>query len=573
MFKELLDKLSISSRDAVIDGSFDSFDQFKDYLNVDRYVDSVLEEIVLSSIKSPESKLILISGNVGDGKSHMLANMYKKFPEEMAMVEVRNDATESNYVSKSWIDELNEFLQPFSDDQLNIPDNKHTLIVAINLGVLSRFLNETSHSFNRLYDFVKTKGILENLAYENHYHDESHFQFLNLADYNLFSLSPNEASSKLLDDLFKKIIQPIDENPFYRSFKEFYLDHPYRDSCVIRFNYLQLSKENVQKGLVNLIIFSIVKFKLIVSIRDLLDFIYDIIVPYEYQTLLSEDIIEKKDYLEYQFLVSRSIYNKLFESEGRSPLLNAIKKLDPLKLRSESLDDLIFEISTIENPLDLFERKKLDFNGFWNDKLDNFDKKELIKTFVRTLYINNINEFNKDLEDFYIFSKYLYAYHTGDSTSLKPVYKNIIKAIQCWNGNAKSENEINIPIGNHQLAYNITQNINISPASIRTAGIKAKVELNEFDTYLILDIKAEDITSSFILDFNLYNLIQRVLKGYRPNKVDREDHIDFQKFVDHITTRASQKQKNIIFERINGKVRKRYQLSYDPAFGYEFNSI
>ncbi|WP_256009111.1 DNA phosphorothioation-dependent restriction protein DptF [Desertivirga xinjiangensis] len=573
MFKELLDKLSISSREAVVDGTHNSFDDFKNYLHVDRPVDLVLESIVISSVKSEQPRLILISGNVGDGKSHMLAKLFNKYADLMGSVLVRNDATESNYVSKSWIEELEDFLKPFSDDALQMKNSsKVTKIVAINLGVLSRFLNETSVSFSQLSLFVRAKGILENRAVAHHYYEESFFQFINLADYKLFSLNKEGAASTLLETLFEKITELDNSNPFYKAFNDFYSDHPYRDNCVIRFNYLQLSKKDVQKALINLIIYAIVKFKLIVSIRDLLNFIYDIIVPYPYQQQSSESLKSLKDYSDFYFSLKHSLYNKLFDSEGRSSLLSAIKKLDPLSLRSEKLDNLIFQLSSSEYTISYFKSQNIDLNVWRSDSFDSAEKRELVKTFVRSLYMNNLNEFNLDLEDFYAYARYLYAYHTGNVSTLKTLYKIAIKAIHTWNGNARSENEITVPIGKHQLSYNISQNILISPTSIKVLASRECKELYDFDTSIIVDITAGSVNNSFTLDFNLYKLLKKVVHGYHPNKFDRDEHIDFQKFVDTIISEASKDVKSINIEKINGSIRKRYQLSFKNAFGYEFTT-
>src|ERR1700679_289580 len=103
MFKSLLDKLSISSKEAVIDGNADTFNEFKNYLHIDRFVELKFEEILLASLDSEKPQLILLSGNVGDGKSHILARMYRKYPDEMSGVEVRNDATESRDIHKDWV--------------------------------------------------------------------------------------------------------------------------------------------------------------------------------------------------------------------------------------------------------------------------------------------------------------------------------------------------------------------------------------------------------------------------------------------------------------------------------------
>jgi DNA phosphorothioation-dependent restriction protein DptF len=114
--------------------------------------------------------------------------MFKKYPEEMQKVEVRNDATESRDVNKDWIMELRDFLSPFSSDNLKNSDNSAKRIVAINLGVLSSFLNVAKEDFPELSKFVIETGIIDKVSLGNKFEDKSNFQFINFADYNLFTL-------------------------------------------------------------------------------------------------------------------------------------------------------------------------------------------------------------------------------------------------------------------------------------------------------------------------------------------------------------------------------------------------
>jgi DNA phosphorothioation-dependent restriction protein DptF len=127
-------------------------------------------------------------------------------------------------------------------------------------------------------------------------------------------------------------------------------------------------------------------------------------------------------------------------------------------------------------------------------------------------------------------------------------------------------------IGKHQLVYNITQQLKIQ-VNIKVLEKKETPELHEFETSFDIDIKVSGEIYDFKLDFNLYTLIQKVIKGYCPNRLDREDHIDFQKFVGQITTIASNKTSDMIFEEISGSSRQRFQLSFDESFGYNFNEI
>jgi DNA phosphorothioation-dependent restriction protein DptF len=573
MFKTYLDKLSISSKEAVVDGNINSFDSFKAYLHIDRYVEHKFQEMVLSAIASDKSQSILISGNVGDGKSHMLSRLFMKYPDEMANVLVRNDATESTDVNKSWINELDEFLAPFSHSQLSENATKCTRIVAINLGILSAFLTESTGDFPELRSFVAENGIIDKVSFNNKFNAGSHFQYINLADYNLFTLTKSFASSDLIISLLSRITAADGANPFYQAYLQYYEHHPNANGCPMRFNYQQLGKKNVQQGLANLVIYAIIKFKLIVSVRDLLNFIYDLIVPSEFSNLSGDQVKSLFESGTPVLNIPNLLYNKLFESAGRSEIFDALRLIDPIRYRSAGLDDLIFKISSTDEPFKIYQEYQLDFHYSWSSMASEFKHKpELVKTFIRSLFINRIQFFDHELKHYYHFSQYLFQYYRGNKDGLVPLYKDIIKAIYYWNGNSKLDKEVNVPIGKKQLEYNVTQNIVIRPDIQLGSHSQSTVEVNEFDTNILIGIKADTFGIIFKLDIDLYILLQNVIKGYSPNKLDRENHTNFQQAVDRITILSGQ-DKPINFEKVGGSAREKFQLTFDPDFGYEFNKI
>jgi len=573
MFKPLLDKLSISSKEAVVDGNSNSFDAFKNYLHLDRYVEQKFEEMVLAVIKSDKPQLILLSGNVGDGKSHILSRMFLKYPEEMLKVEVRNDATESRDVNKDWIMELNDFFGPYSTSNIDQAGNLSKRIVAINLGVLSSFLNVSSEDFPELKEFVINNGIIDRVTLGNKFDPESNFQFINFADYNLFTLLEHKASSALLFDLLKKITNPVDSNPFYIGFNKFYQSHPNSEACPMRFNYLQLSKPNVQEGLASLIIHAIIKFKLILSVRDLFDFVYNLLVPAEFANLTEQEIKNLFINGRNPEMMPNIVYNILFDNIGRSELFDSLTPLDPIRYRSSTLDDLIFKISSTENPATLFKNNELDFNFNWLSVNSTVAAKTIIvKTFIRSLFLNNNEFFKQELNYYHQFTQYLFAYYKNDGRALLPLYKELIKAIYYWNGNSKLDKEVNIPIGKKQLEYNITQAIALKADVLTQSGIAEIDEIYEFDTSFPIGITVNNDKLSFKLDIDLFVLLQKVVKGYSPNRLDRESHVNFQQTIDQMTVLAGQLQ-SINFEKIGGSTRQKFQLSYDPSFGYEFSKL
>ncbi|HEY4196988.1 MAG TPA: DNA phosphorothioation-dependent restriction protein DptF [Mucilaginibacter sp.] len=570
MFKSLLDKLSISSKEAVVDGNSNSFNEFKTYLHLNRFVEQKFEEIVSAAVKSPLPQLILLSGNVGDGKSHILSRMFMKYPEEMKQVKVRNDATESRDVNKDWVMELRDFLSPFTSENLKDPNNSAKRIVAINLGVLSSFLNLSKEDFPELAQFVYANGIIDRVSLGNKFDEKCNFQFINFADYNLFTLLSDKANSALIYDLLKKVTNPADSNPFFYAFNQYYYSHPNSDACPMRFNYLQLSKGDVQEGLANLVIHAIIKFKLILSVRDLLDFLYNLIVPAEFAPLTGEEIKELFVFGKNPKMMPNILYNVLFDNAGKSELFDSLTLLDPVRYRSFTLDNLIFKVSSTNNPEKLFEEFGLDFNFTWlANQNPLLDKPLIVKTFIRSLFLNKNQFFKEELNYYYLFTKYLFAYYTGDKKGLLPLYRDLIKSIYYWNGNSKLDKEVNIPIGKKQLEYNITQSILLKADVIIQEGISATTEVNEFDTTFPIGIIVNNDKLSFKLDIDLFVLLQNVIKGYSPNRLDRESHVNFQQSIDQMTVLAGQDQ-SINFERLGGSTREKFQLSFDPSFGYEF---
>jgi DNA phosphorothioation-dependent restriction protein DptF len=569
MFKETLDKLSINSKEAVIDGTFNNLDAFKDYLHIDRKVEKVLEKIVLNSIESKTSKLILISGNVGDGKSHMLAKLYQKLPEQMNQVEVRNDATESNFLSKSWIEELSDFLAPFSDSEIEKNNNKQVKIVAINLGVLSRFIQEKGDEFNLLKSFVNDKGIIEHLNYNNVYNDKTYFQFVNLADFKLFELTENTIHSSIIRGILDKITAHSDNNPIYNSFIQYYLNHPYQDNCILRNNFLQLSKSEIKDSLTSIIVYILIKDKLILSIRDLLNFVYDLLVPFAYQALSSDQIKTRKDYLDQNFIIENNLAYKLFESSKRSAILTSISKVDPLTIREEFIDRIIFNLNSTQNPEIVFEEHGIEMPKSLHSVIDEtYLRNKVIKTFVRALFLQKSPVFNNSLHNFQTFCQYLFHYYTGNKIGLQSLYIDVNEAIKRWNGSAKVNDEVNIPIGTHQIEYNVTQKISFRPI-IKVIDNKQDI-LNELDYTIPITLEANGKEYTFVLDLELFTLLLKVRNGYSPNKKDKEDHIDFQNFVNLLINASLSNNDGLNFERINGNQIDRYELSIDMFGNYTF---
>ena len=188
-----LKKLKESSKEAV--ENITSFSEFKNYMHVKRNVQDELFNIIEKSSKSNSSKLILVCGGVGDGKSHIISYFKNNYPDIISEFEIHNDATESFEPGKTSIDTLNDVLKDFNDD--NIIHSNKKLILAINLGALSNFIDSKyQENFKNLKQYVEDKKILDVDISDNSYEEESNFQFINFSDYHIYSLTEEKAKSQ-----------------------------------------------------------------------------------------------------------------------------------------------------------------------------------------------------------------------------------------------------------------------------------------------------------------------------------------------------------------------------------------
>ena len=200
-----LSNLRESSKNAVANGTSQQLDSLKKYLHVEREVEKELEDTILRCSSEGDSKLILVCGNVGDGKSHILSFLHSKHLNQLSGFRIHNDATESHNPNESSNDTLHKLLENFRD--VNIDNSSDKIILAINLGTLSKFLDEYRSEYNRLYVYVTDKKILDtNVIYDDYFDAKSPFHHVNFTDYHIYSLTAEGPKSLIITSLLEKIV-------------------------------------------------------------------------------------------------------------------------------------------------------------------------------------------------------------------------------------------------------------------------------------------------------------------------------------------------------------------------------
>ena len=539
-FINKLNKLRKSSSDSI--DNIDSFDGFKEYMHVVRDAEKDLKDILRNVNKATNKTLVLLCGSAGDGKSHLLS--YLRNSDAENLIEnyvIYNDATESSAPNKTAIDTLNEVLDGFKDENLDV--SGPNIILAINLGVLSNFIeSEYGDQFDELKKYVYDANILSTKVNENGYNPDGHFQHISFSDYHIFLLGKNGINAEYIEALFEKVASKDEANPFYASYNENCISCPLSSKCPVKKNYEYFGDEKVKHYIASLLVNVIIREKEILTTRELLNYIYDIIVAqeFEFSRFQASSLNMSKFLKEYLNCIMPTL---LFDYRDISTIMNKSHKYDPLLCRDEEADDLAIEyyvaddVSKIVKKL-MEESPYVDILG--NEKaIESFNedkdlKSKLFKVLIRTSTISTEGVSDR------IFQKYvedLYSYNAGKVSKLSTLYSDIEEAVTKWCGN---ESEGNICVDDQHKAFALYENIDFDEYLENIPKESNENDLRRFLPYIIVEFLDENKQPIRLdVDFSLYELINKLKKGYIQTAEDRNNHADFISFVAKILKTGS----------------------------------
>ncbi len=185
-----------------------------DALVFSAYVDTALDKELLPAVLSGEFKLVLISGNAGDGKTAFLQRLEKEVEARGGTVNrALANGSEMVLAGKSYLinydgsqDEggrdnnlvLREFLAPFVGTDKNLWASRQTRLIAINEGRLIDFLASHESEFPALTALVKNAFATGE--------SESSVAVVNL---NLRSVIAQETDGSILERTLRSIVDPL----------------------------------------------------------------------------------------------------------------------------------------------------------------------------------------------------------------------------------------------------------------------------------------------------------------------------------------------------------------------------
>ena len=571
-----LQKLRESSKNAVAQGNSSSLDYFQEYLHVEREVETHLSECITVCSKSSKAELILVCGNVGDGKSHILSRLNNKLKGDIFNFKIHNDATESHNPSETSNDTLNRVLEDFKD--VNIKTSNKKLILAINLGTLSKFQEEYESDYTQLFDYVKAQKILDaDIIYHSKNDNESSFHHVNFTDYHMYSLSSEGPKSIIISNLLERIVANSRENPIFAAYENYIEYFECAEMCPIKYNYEFLMNTENRDVVINLIIQAIVKNKLIVSVRSLLNFFFELIVPINFSMDNLEVYASDINKLNESGFLSSIIPNYLFEHPELSSLFSAISKLDPCRHRYEGLDSTLILLINSETPKEIFlkniNKKTLEVlsNKISKEKLS---REEITKLFIRLKFFQRTEDNHKLSNTYYYqFMSLLYDFNNNKKTAIKEIYKLVEESARRWNGDPKKNNRVVINLGKNQLKYRVLKEFSTEPAlDKKTESNDQQITkfLQEFT--LSFKLKKSETLYKIHIDYRLYEILNRILKGYRPNKKDNNNNISFVSLINNFISDGDSNSM-LEIDKINIGKPADYVLSIDSFGEYKFQLL
>lgn len=555
-----------------------TFDPFKEYLHVECQVEIELRELLRKINANDPKSLVLLCGSAGDGKSHLISYLKNSDSENLLIdFEPYNDATESSEPTLTSIDTLSEKLAVFNDENINIADGKK-MIIAINLGTLNNFIeSEKGRNFSKLKEYVLSNRIFSGYGQAAGYHPDSVFQHVSFSDYQVFALGSDGIKTEFLTSLLAKVFSKDLHNPFYSAFKE--CDScPNCTRCPVRHNYEYLSDSSHQNTIIERIVEVVIKDKAIVSTREVLNLLYDLIVHPDFDEkkigVGTSDIIYLTNYLNW------STPMLLNEFEDISPILNAIGKHDILKIRSGEADIDATRFHSLENIKEVFENATKDTPYYILNNLTDVSilvgiKPEFKKIIYR--FIARVNDFGVNRQStisqvrLHEFIKYLYYQNSGNERKLGELYKSAKRAILGWDGQFEDD-YICIDDTNNQMW--MLEQLQLKFVVNRHASINTGL-IQRFSPSLILRFQKENSVDGEIaelnVDFALYELISDMKDGYRPTVQDKNRHADFVSFVRRLIEFGNKTKRIVLIPKESDKT---YKIIFeDTDFGYEFKVV
>jgi len=493
----------------------DELDKIKSYLYIKTNIEEDFESLILP-LKDTEQKIIFLCGSSGDGKSEILTRYSQK--AEYSHIQFHLDATHSFNPKLDAIATLDQLFTHYK--ATNKP-----LVVGINLGMMANYAQEGATEHDDI------KSAMQRHTAEGQNSEEITFLSFEDHKYSKFSFKHGKPHSEFANRFMKKLTQQPsadDPNPIWELVLE---SEASNQNLKIVANYKLMAIESVQQTIVEMLMKARLAKDQFLTARSLLDFIHVLLVGDDY------------------------LFDNLFLSKNNE-LSERIMSFDPALIRTKNLDKFTLSLN-----LNLGDEKLSEFITC----IDQFGIKELEvpASYIRLFYV---------LRDAELGNNYHLQFSSDFKNKLLTEYANILVAHRSYQ-NEKNESEKNVlsDFYKHTLFTALWRYINRSAPQLKnkqflianenemlfSTELKLLIDWQLISQYhssdlmafkALMKVNGKTIYPPLPVNINLYELLQRLNLGYRPNKYDKSCVLLLDELVEKIKIEMSKTDALIIID-------------------------
>ena len=488
----------------------DEFDQLKEQLFVKQEIETELQRYL--DVAKP-GEIIFLCGSSGDGKSEILTRC-KSNPRYQQRFSFHLDATHSFAPRQSAIDALNDLFS--NHHQYSSP-----LLIGINTGMLANFAREGAECHLAIRTAIDS--FLSADQEESRPYRSGHCSFFDFEHYPKFQFNEKKQYSSFIKTLLDNLTRNDDSNLFQFIFRHDETVNPELKEVA---NYKLLCLPGVQDVLIT----QLFKARLIkdqfVTTRTLLDFLHHLLMGPGY------------------------LFDNLFTG-AENDLIKKVSDFDPARLHTYEIDQFIlrYELGLVDPELDDFLAALAPLHiRFDRQCVNPGDAASLIRLFwllQDESLGNNYHQkfsvfFNESLFEHYSEIWHLHKNYIADSEQKKALNRfytsELIAGIQRY-ANRKAP-ELSMQKEEFFLGeyggVKITAPVELKPdwEAIRN---KNTAHPTGFDVHLKV---GQNSLLPVRIGLNLFELLNKLNNGYRPNKYDKNAIVLLDEIVDLITEQA-----------------------------------
>ncbi|EHB4537337.1 DNA phosphorothioation-dependent restriction protein DptF [Escherichia coli] len=488
----------------------DEFDQLKEQLFVKQEIETELQRYL--DVAKP-GEIIFLCGSSGDGKSEILTRC-KSNPRYQQCFSFHLDATHSFAPRQSAIDALNDLFS--NHHQYSSP-----LLIGINTGMLANFAREGAECHLAIRTAIDS--FLSADQEESRPYRSGHCSFFDFEHYPKFQFNEKKQYSSFIKTLLDNLTRNDDSNLFQFIFRHDETVNPELKEVA---NYKLLCLPGVQDVLIT----QLFKARLIkdqfVTTRTLLDFLHHLLMGPGY------------------------LFDNLFTG-AENDLIKKVSDFDPARLHTYEIDQFIlrYELGLVDPELDDFLAALAPLHiRFDRQCVNPGDAASLIRLFwllQDESLGNNYHQkfsvfFNESLFEHYSEIWHLHKNYIADSEQKKALNRfytsELIAGIQRY-ANRKAP-ELSMQKEEFFLGeyggVKITAPVELKPdwEAIRN---KNTAHPTGFDVHLKV---GQNSLLPVRIGLNLFELLNKLNNGYRPNKYDKNAIVLLDEIVDLITEQA-----------------------------------